>query len=179
LAFLFSLLATFNLNARAAGESEVTAREYDVKAFILVKLLPFVEWPPTAFTSPDAPLVIGVVGENPFGNTLIQAVRGQAVKGRRIEVRYFKENEELRNCQVVFLTRSVAVQTDDILRRLRGQPVLTVSDQNNFAQQGGVIGLVLVEQKVNMEFNLDSAKSAELKLSSQLLRTARAVIKSP
>lgn len=175
---LLSLLAPLNQNARTADEPETTAREYDVKAFILVKLLPFVEWPARAFAEPDAPLVIGVVGKNPFEDILTQAARGQTVKGRRIEVRYFKEDEDLGTCQVVFLTRSVTAQTENILRRLRGQPVLTVSDQDNFAQHGGTIGLILVDQKVGMEFNLDSARSAELKLSSQLLRTARAVIKS-
>lgn len=144
-----------------------------------MKLLPFVEWPAGAFASPDAPLVIGVVGKNPVEDTLTHAARGQRVKGRRIEVRNVKEDDELGSCQVVFLIQSVAALTDDILRRLRGRPVLTVSDQNNFARQGGVIGLVLVDQKVSMEFNLDSARAAELKLSSQLLRTARAVIKSP
>jgi hypothetical protein len=43
------------------------APEYQVKAVFLFNFAQFVHWPPQAFPDAQAPLVIGVVGESPFG----------------------------------------------------------------------------------------------------------------
>jgi hypothetical protein len=170
LAFLL-LLATGSLGARQVSE-------YDVKAAFLLNFAKFVEWPPRAFASTNAPVVLGIVGKDPFGAAL-QILQGQTAQGRRIEVRHFAADAGLQDCHLVFLTRSVAGQMDDILRRVHGRPVLTVSDLEDFARQGGMIGFVLVDRTVRFDINPGAAKAVELKLSSRLLALARTLVKSP
>jgi hypothetical protein len=153
-------------------------KEYDVKAAFLLNFAKFVEWPAKAYADSNAPVVIGIVGNNPFGDTLEKLVEGQTAQGRRIQIRYLKADENDRECQMLFLTGSVAAQAKEILRRVQGRPVLTVSEDAGFVQQGGVIGLVLVEQSVRFHVNMKAAGAAELKISSKLLGVARSVIGS-
>ena len=51
--------------------------EYQVKAVFLFNFAQFVDWPSKAFPEPQTPLVIGVVGEDPFGPYLDETVRGE------------------------------------------------------------------------------------------------------
>ena len=54
-------------------------------------------------------------------------------------------------------------------------PILTVSDIDDFARAGGMIGLVEAEQRIRFDINLATARQANLKLSSQLLKLATIV----
>jgi hypothetical protein len=168
---LLFLLATFSLNARQPSE-------YEVKAAFLLNFAKFVEWPPKAFPDSNAPLVIGILGDDPFGDVLPKIVKDQTAQGRRIEIRYFKDDEDYGNCHVLFLSRSVADQTKDILQGLQGRPILTVSDKEDFTRQGGVINFALVEKTVRFDINAQAAEAADLKVSSKLFAVARSVVKS-
>ena len=170
-AALLFLLATFNSTARQVGE-------YEEKAAFLLNFAKFVEWPPKAFQDANAPFVIGIVGDDPFGAALLQIVKGQTAQGRPIKIRHFKVAEDYDGCHLLFLSRSLAAQTDHILKRLEGQPVLTVSEQDNFVRQGGTIGFVVVGKSVRFDINAKAAAAANLKVSSKLLALARVVLKS-
>ena len=67
----------------------------------------------------------------------------------------------------------------ETLERLQGLPVLTVGDSEQFAQQGGMIGFSLQDNKVRFEINLGAAQQAGLKISSRLLTLAKKVIVAP
>src|SRR3990172_10053935 len=53
-----------------AGQDSGTPSEYQVKAAILFNFAKFVEWPDAAFPDPATPIIIGVLGEDPFGSAL-------------------------------------------------------------------------------------------------------------
>ena len=76
---------------------------------------------------------------------------------------------------MVYISPSEKTQLKSILTALRGRPVLTVSDLSHFAQAGGMIGLVTVEEMIKMEINLEAVKSSNLTVSFQLLKLARIV----
>src|SRR2546423_1656645 len=86
----------------------VRAPEYSLKAAYLFNFTQFVEWPSNSFISPDAPIVIGVLGEDPFGGALDQAIKGKAVHGRSFELRRFKKIGEMRGCHILFVFASGA-----------------------------------------------------------------------
>ena len=168
---LLSLLAACSLNA-------AQPKEYEVKAAFLLNFARFVEWQPKAYADTNAALVIGIVGDDPFGEVLPQIVQGQTVQGRQIEIRHFTADEDFGVCHVLFLSRSVAAQTEEILRRLQNRSVLTVSEKEDFVRRGGVIGFAMVDNCVRFDINPKAAEAAELKLSSKLLAVARSVVKS-
>jgi hypothetical protein len=146
-----------------------------VEAVFLFNFSQFVEWPSQAFADPGSPIVICVLGSDPFGATLDEVVRGEVVKGRPLAVRRFKHIEELTDCQILFVSRSERERLQPILEKLKGRNILTVSDFEEFAGEGGVICFVLVDNKIRLRVNLGAAKAAGLTLSSKLLRPAQLV----
>src|ERR1035437_3674682 len=77
--------------------------EYEIKAGFLFNFTKFVEWPADAFADASSPIILGIVGENPFGNLLTETAAGKAVNGRAVLVRQFKEGQDLRSCQILFV----------------------------------------------------------------------------
>ncbi len=145
--------------------------EYEIKAVFLFNFARFVDWPAKAFDA-DAPFVIGVLGEDPFGSYLDETVRGEKVNGRPLTVQRYRRVGEIRACQVLFISRSEADRLEQILASLRGRGILTVGDADDFAARGGMIRLATEKNKVRMRINLDAVKAANLAISSKLLRVA-------
>ena len=112
-------------------------REYQLKAVFLFNFAQFVEWPPEAFPDAQTPLVIGVLGEDPFGAYLDETVRGERVNNRSLVVQRYRRVDEIKTCHILFISRSEADRLEQILVRLKGRNILTVGDAEGFAQRGG------------------------------------------
>jgi YfiR/HmsC-like len=171
LAYLaLSLLAIANCVARPASFSE-----YQVKAVFLFNFSQFVTWPPDAFSSAHAPMVIGVLGTDPFGAELDAVVAGESVDGRPLVVRRYSDVSQIKDCQILFIDRSEQGNLDAILKTLDSRSILTVSDIDGAARRGVMINLVLMGGHVHMRINIAAARARRLVLSSQLLAPAQIV----
>jgi hypothetical protein len=149
--------------------------EYQLKAVFLFNFAQFVEWPASAFPGPETPLVIGVLGQDPFGPYLDETVRGEKVNDRPLVVRRYRSVEEITTCHILFISRREEGRLKGILDSLRGRSVLTVSDADRFASRGGMIRFVTDRHRIRFRINLEAAKAASLTLSSKLLRPAQIV----
>lgn len=177
--FLRSMPLGIMLGLLAAPEvwsAEVTVAEHEVKAAFLFNFTRFVEWPPRVFAGPSAPVVLGVLAEGPIAEVLPEIVRGQVVQGRSVEVRRLQGVEETETCHVVFVEAGHEARIDAVLRAVRGRPILTVSDADDFARRGGMIGYVTVGKSVRFDVNQRAAVAADLRISSKLLALARNTI---
>lgn len=152
-----------------------SSREYQIKAVFLFNFVQFGEWPPAAFPDNAAPIVIGVLGDDPFGPSLEEAVTGESIRGRPLAIRRYRRVEEVENCQVLFISNSESTRLDKILARLDGRNILTVGDAEGFALRGGMIRFVTENKKIRFHINLETVKAAGLMLSSKLLRSAEIV----
>jgi hypothetical protein len=163
----------------AIGISPVQAqvsREYDLKAVLLYNLVQYTEWPPVVFSTPDSPLVIGVLGRDPFGKSLDEVVRGETNNQHRIVVERYQTVSMARNCHILFISTSEREKLPAILAELKGRPVLTVDDADKLAPRGGMVRLYTSQEgKIRLRVNLTTVKSAGLSLSSKLLRVAEIV----
>jgi hypothetical protein len=149
--------------------------EYQVKAVFLLNFTQFVEWPADAFPTPSSPLVIGVLGEDPFGPALDAAIEGETVNGHPLVVRRFPSADAVADCHILFINVPMKTQLADTLRSMQRRHILTVSDSREFASAGGVIEFVTIENKIRLQINLDAAKLANLSISTKLLKPARIV----
>ena len=171
-----SLLVTL----AAAGLAVLPARaevspEYKLKAAYLFNFAKFVEWPAKAFTDPASPIVIGVLGTDPFGDALDQIIKGRAINGRPLTIRRAQRGAELTSCHLVFISRSEQARLPATLAPFADQATLTVSDADEFLTAGGAIHLVLEDQKVRFAINAGAAERAGLKIAAQLLSLAKVV----
>jgi hypothetical protein len=162
-------------SALAAQAPSPAASEYQLKAAFLYNFARFIEWPSEAFPDPSAPILIGVLGEDPFGGDLEQMIKGKTVNGRPFVIKRFKRDQNLRACHILFISSSEQKHLAQIIEGLKGTGVLTVSEVERFAQFGGVIQLTMEASKMRFAINIDSAERARLKLSSKLLSLAKVV----
>jgi len=163
---------------QADAQSEPPS-EYQIKAAFLYNFAKFVEWPADTFADPHDPIVLGIVGEDPFGSVLDKIVLGKTVNGRGLMIKRLKPGPDLRKCHILFISSSEKKHLAPILESLQGSSVLTVGETDRFAQSGGVINFILEENKVRFEINSETAARARLKISSKLLALARIVANQP
>jgi len=169
---LLLLAAAAPLEAGDAGPLPSSSRdEYEVKAAMLYNFAKFVDWPAAAL-APGAPFVIGIVGNDPFGIRFDASLRDKAVNGHPIVVRRFALADDMKGCQVLFLSAADPARARRVLQSFARAPVLTVGEGEHFAAIGGVIGFVMDDRRVRFEINLDAAHRAGLQISSKLLRLA-------
>jgi hypothetical protein len=164
---------------REAPAQLAISKEYQIKATFLFNFVQFVEWPKGVFPNSDAPICIGVLGEDPFGTALEDTVRGETVQNRKLIVQRSHRMESLKNCQIVFISKSETEQVPGILGDLDPISVLTVSETRGFAQRGGIINLYLAGNKVRFEINPSAAHRKGLKISSELLSLGKIVETEP
>lgn len=155
--------------------AQATTREYQIKAAFLFNFAQFVEWPSEALGEPGAPLVIGVLGEDPFGAFLDETVRGEAVRDHPLLVQRYRTADEIKNCHVLFISRSEAARLSRILAGLQGRNILTVGDAEDFSRRGVMIRFVTQSNKIRLRINIDAARAANLTISSKLLRPAEII----
>ncbi len=149
----------------------------DDRALIASYLLNFARfnhWPAHAFSGPDAELVLGVVGNDPFSESL-DIIAGKTVRGRRLVVRRFGGDDGPRNCHILFIAASEQYRLHRILSEVRGQPVLTVSAMNDFAVRGGMLQLLRQKNRFRILANREAADAAGIHLCSHLLEVATSV----
>lgn len=148
--------------------------EYQVKAAFLYKFARFVEWPAASFADPKSPLVIGILGEDPFGPMLDQAIAGKLVQGRPLQILRLARLDQPPPCHILFVGRPQEPNLAPIFALLGNRSVLTVGETDAFTRAGGMIRLLVSGQNVFFEINTEAAQHAGLKISSQLLKLARA-----
>lgn len=169
---LAAIVATAPRAARASGSLDGPENEYLVKAAFLFNFAKFVTWPKSAFADESAPLVIGVLGPDPFGAILEKTLEGKRIEKRPIEIRRFATAAEARRCHILFVSPSLGEDLEDAIKEIASAPVLTVGDTDGFARKGGIIQLFVEAKKLKFDASAEAAKRAGLSLSSQLLKLA-------
>jgi hypothetical protein len=155
-----------------AGADGVPVGEYQLKAVFLFNFAKFVEWPPQAFADARDPFTICVWGDNPFGSSLDDAVRGKTVATRPISIRLISSPQQARTCQILFVSASERKRMRGLLEALRNCCVLTVGDTDDFTANGGIVQFRVKDARVGIEIDAEAAERANLRISSKLLSLA-------
>lgn len=141
--------------------------EYAVRAAYVFNLTKYVTWP----RKRDR-LVVGVFGDGSTGPILSQVLDRKMSDGKTIHVVLHPSDSELRDCDILYVTKPSPTELHSILKRAAGQPVLTVGETDEFTRAGGMVGLVRSGDEMQIQVNLASLKAAQLQMSSRLLRLA-------
>lgn len=155
----------------SAGAVVADTPESVVEAAYLYKFTPFIDWPSSAFASPSSPFRLCVLGDDPFGSALDQAVGGHSVVDHPIEVRRIKTAGAAVGCHMLYFAGPKTAATADAFSKLKGSPVLTVTRES-----GGVTGEVIqfVVRDGHVRFAIDEAAASTngVRISSKLLGLA-------
>lgn len=153
-----------------AGDAAID--EYQLKAAFLFNFAKFVEWPAHSFKSSDQPITICVLGQNPFGSSLEDAVQGKVVGNRRFVIQEIGTAQRAGECQILFVSASERRRARAGLGDFNSCCVLTVGETDEFIASGGIINLKLKDGRVHLEIDPEAAERAKLRISSKLLSLA-------
>jgi hypothetical protein len=188
LGLLIAILPVLLASTAPGAHSQDTSAssEYLIKAGFIYNFANLVQWPSGTFPQPDSPIVIAIVGQDHFGTTLDRVLEGKKVNGRPFVIKrlrsvseFLKSVAELKECHILFVSSSEMPHLTDAIQIIKGLPVLTIGETPGFAKGGGIINLILEDNRVRFEVNVEAAKEADLNISSRLLALARIVSQAP
>ncbi len=177
LAGLIFVLSLIQMPGFAAGQEWATGNPYKVEAAFLRNFSHYVTWPAATFADARSPWRIGILGRDPFGDTLEKTLKGRVEQGRTYEIFRADKLEDLPECNIIFIAYRDAARRRAVLAELRGKPVLTVGDAAEFLQEGGIIRFE-VGDRVKMSINLDRARSASLTIQTKMLEVSDHVVEN-
>jgi hypothetical protein len=170
-AMAFSTIIAVFLSAQ-----ESITTEYRSKASFLATFPNFVDWPDGAFSSPHSPLIFCVLGDFHFGTTLAQISRDSMPHGRRVLVRWIRNDQQLHGCHILFVSSSELSRYSKVIALVQGSNTFTVGETTGFLAAGGMISIAFANEAIQFEVNLGSAREAHFHVSSRLLALARRVV---
>jgi len=148
---------------------------YKLQAVYLLNFLEFTEWPDSVFENGQSPIVVGVLGTDPFAQVFEEVVRNETIADRPINVERFESAAGMTRCHAIFICLSERENYSSHLNRLKGLPTLTVSEIDGFTYLGGCVSFYVEEGKLRFEINMQALKESGINMSSKLLRFARIV----
>jgi hypothetical protein len=168
--FLIALILTMLMSTHSAAAE---LGEYDIKAGMVYNFILFVEWPPESFGKGRF-LEICLAGDSQAGRSFTR-LNGKPYKDKTINVRQVKGPGSIGGCNLLFIQNSENNLLQQYLLVARKRAVVTVSDIDSFAVNGGMIGFYEQGGKIRFEINLEAARQAKITIYSQLLKLARIV----
>lgn len=166
------LLAVFGVVRPVIGQAaEEASIEYAVKGAFLYKFGAFVSWPDTAFASDESPLNLCVVGPDPFGGALDEAVSGQKIADRDVQVLRLHPGDPETDCHILYIGAVGPDEAATVLEAVAGSPVLTATD-NRDPDAAGIVNFVIHDNRVRFQIDHQRAVRNGLTISSRLLALA-------
>jgi len=170
LAFSF-VFSGFPFPASAqATTSQISVDEYSLKAAFLYNLAKFMDWPPNKFENDDSPIIIGVEGPEALEKFTV-VVNGKIIARRKVVVRPIRSDAEIKDCQILFITRSQDDPTMELRNLAEKLAILTVGESDKFLDSGGMIRFYLEADNLRLEINNDSIHHAGLSIKANALST--------
>ena len=174
-ALLFLALLFAAVRPSWGQQPTATADEYTIKAAYLYNFIRYIEWPSSAFPNAESPIVIGVVGPVPsdLDRSLSYYEKSKKVRGRTIQIRRFRTADDIGNCHLLFLTKSIESNVlKDVVEKSNENPILLVGETSDFLERGGAINFVMASNKVRFQLDVKETQSKGLKPSAKLLQVA-------
>ena len=172
---LLVLLLLLAPAARSFAADPQTLTEYQIKAGFFFNFTRFVDWPESAFVTASSPILVCVLGETPLTDLVTDVALGKVVNGRAVSIRRVKASDDLRRCNLLFISAEEERHTAEILASVKKTNTLTVGETPGFAEAGGMINFSIQENRVKLELNLEATTRAGLKVNSKLIAVSHLV----
>lgn len=167
---LILLMMGFSVQGTVAENS----LKYDIQSAFIYKFIKFIEWDNPKHGFDNGNICVSVLGKGAI-NKSINKINGKEVKGKKIDLWFIESIDELKECKILFIPPESNFNSSYKLDYLSSKGVLTIGNQKNFSEIGGIINLVTIKNKINFEINLEQARKSNIKISSKLLQLARIV----
>jgi len=154
----------------AAAAASVAQREYLIKAAFVFDMLKATQWPKTRSGS----VVLCVLGRDPFGAAW-GSIAGRPIGKSKLAVAPVQAGGNFGACDALFLSTSERARWPEIRGALGTRPILTMSEMTGFAQDGGMVGLMAIDNRLRFDVNLKAVRKAGLNIDTNALKQANMV----
>lgn len=154
------------------GQGNDVPQEYLVKAKYLLNIPLFTEM---SFPAKNDTYTICLIGDTPLESVLASS-KGKRIKNRTLKIQKVENLNQADSCQMLFIASSERFRLQPILTEAHRRGILTISDMRDFARLGGMISLLVVDNRIIFDLNLSTANKASISFSSHLLKLARDII---
>lgn len=162
------ILSLIEVNVMALS----SATESEIEATFLFNLGRFITWPAKAFTEPLSMFRICVLGQDPFKEKLDIVIKDRRIANHTVEILRLTQVEDAGNCHILFVSNSEQLRLQSIFKWVAHQPILTVSDIDNFVKQGGMVEFYPRQSRIRLIMEPQAIKEVGLKPSARLLAIA-------
>lgn len=150
--------------------------EYEVKAAYIFNFTKFIKWPDKAFDNNASPYVLGIYGNDPFGEVLKNIILNRKSEDRKWIVKYYSKPEQIQKCHILFISDIKHSELKHVIDQVKTKPILTVGDKVDlFCEQGGIINFAAGSASKRFEINNTAASQAQLNISSKLLMLSKII----
>jgi len=175
LIFLPIIFILFQANSISAFSEMQSSRALEVQAAFLIKFCSYVTWPEERFSTPESPVVVGIIGRDPFGSKIDKIARSSRAGGRNIEIRRCTDISSAGQFHILFIAPSEADRVHEIVSEIPASSVLLVSNIPDFLDFSGMVSFVIVTQKIRFDISRTNSENAGLVISSKLLSVAHEI----
>ena len=150
-------------------------KEYHVKATFIHNFTDFIRWPKKTFNTKQEPFQFCVIGDNPFGETLnilVQKYNERTTNDNPHIVSYLHRSDNISHCHLLYFSDSEESYFYQMLNKIRGKPILTISSIKGFAISGGMIQFYMRNSRVRFLIDPQTMRESKLKADANLLRVA-------
>ena len=165
---MLCLLLLCSLSVQGYAEESVST-EYQLKAALIYKLAKFIEWPDGTHALAAKHFKICILGEDHFGSA-IDALEKRKLKDMPIRIQRFNQSEAIDSgCKVLYVSKMKRPFLHSILKNINKLPILTLSDMEGFADEGGIIQFTRGKKRIGFQINQGRARDSGLTIAAPLL----------
>jgi hypothetical protein len=172
---LFLILSWIIMPGVSFSHDSQNAQTHKIEALYLYNFLLFVDWPKTAGSHSNTIKV--VISGDPHLYEALKPMQGRVIRGKKLVIGFLTKTEDLDKCRVLFVGDGEKPRVRELLKKVHGKPVLTISHMGGFVHLGGMVGLknradLFENGKKQKRFiiNLSAVRESHLKIRSRLLR---------
>jgi len=162
--------------ARAADPAppQLELFEEKIKAGLVYNFLKYTTWPADIVARSNGHLRVCLLGDD-TSDDYLYPLSGRMAQQYVITIARVENISETADCSLLFVHRSHADSLPDLFRFLKGKHTLTISDIDQFAEQGGMVELGKDNEQIDLLINKKAVDSAGLIIQGRLLKLARLV----
>lgn len=158
-----------------AAEGDDPSGINTVKSALVLNFTRYSSWPEKTWDAGgDASLDVGVLGDGDVVDAL-RSLEGRRSGHRTLRVFHITDPADAAGMHVIFMSESGKDSWPSVRDVVAGRPVLTIGESSDFTESGGLIGLLMENGRFRFEVNLAEARAVDLRISSKLLKLAKAV----
>jgi hypothetical protein len=146
------------------AQENAGGKEYALKAAFLYRFIDYVSWKDY---SKNQPFKIAILEESSITASLLDIP-----KTKKIDVKEYKNLDEISFCNILFVPYNSTIPIETILSKFSGKPVLIITERNGYGKKGAQMNFVIIENKLKFEINLKAINKSGIGISSFLLQHA-------